>query len=104
MFTGLVESVGTMVDVREVSPGRTLVVRDKTIAENVRIGDSIAINGCCLTVVRCDAGELAFEAGPETLKRTNLGLLQPKSRVNLERSLRVGDRLGGHFVTGHIDG
>jgi riboflavin synthase len=80
-----------------------IVVREAAIAERARIGDSIAINGCCLTVVAVDGAELAFEAGPETLRRTNLGRLQSGDRVNLEPSLRVGDPLGGHLVTGHID-
>ena len=70
----------------------------------VRVGGSVAINGCCLTVVEAPPGEWAFEAGPETLRRTNLGELNEGSLVNLERSLAVGDLLGGHFVTGHVDG
>ena len=68
------------------------------------LGDSVSINGACLTVVAHDARTCSFQVGPETLRRTNLGDLQPGDPVNLERSLRVGDRLGGHFVQGHIDG
>ena len=68
------------------------------------IGDSIAINGCCLTVIGIDGDRFAFQAGEETLRRTNLGRLQAGSRANVERSLKAGDRLGGHFVMGHIDG
>jgi riboflavin synthase len=67
-------------------------------------GESVAVNGACLTVTARDAAACRFQAGPETLRRTNLGGLRPGDRVNLERSLRVGDRLGGHFVQGHIDG
>ena len=70
----------------------------------MQVGDSIAVNGCCLTVVDVQAETFGFDAGAETLSRTNLGRLAAGSCVNLERSLRVGDRLGGHFVTGHIDG
>ena len=68
------------------------------------MADSISVNGCCLTVVEREGDTFGFQAGPETLARTNLGDLQTGSRVNLERALAVGDRLGGHFVSGHIDG
>src|SRR5689334_7670785 len=104
MFTGLVEAMAEVVAVRPRPPGVTLVLRCGAIHEGTRLGDSIAINGCCLTVVGASGGELSFEAGPETLSRTNLGQLAAGSLVNVERSLKVGDRLGGHFVTGHIDG
>jgi riboflavin synthase len=79
-----------------------LVVEGASVARGVGIGDSIAVNGCCLTVVACEQ-QIGFDVGPETLSRTNLGRLAVGSRVNLERSLVVGDRLGGHFVTGHVD-
>ena len=86
-------------------PGVRLVVRERGgLAAAAAVGDSIAINGCCLTVVGVDGDELAFEAGAETLQRTNLGRLHAGDRVNLEPSLRLGDALGGHHVTGHIDG
>ncbi len=84
-------------------PGVRLVVRHPEVLRATQLGDSVAINGCCLTVVAAREGEAEFEAGAETLSRTNLGRLQPGDYVNLERSLKVGDRLGGHFVTGHID-
>ena len=103
MFTGLVETLGTINAVRSEGPGVRLLIHAPEIVADAAIGDSIAINGCCLTLVACEEGVLAFEAGSETLSRTNLGQLIPGSRVNLERSLKVGDRLGGHFVTGHID-
>ena len=103
MFTGLVQSLGTVVEVAERPPGKRLIVRAGDVGGEVRIGDSIAINGCCLTAVEVSGGTWAFEAGPETLARTNLGELVAGSQVNLERSLAVGDLLGGHFVTGHID-
>jgi riboflavin synthase len=104
MFTGLVEAMAEVVAVRAKPPGVTLVLHCAAIHEGTMLGDSIAINGCCLTVVDAGGDELSFEAGPETLSRTNLGRLIAGSTVNVERSLKVGDRLGGHFVTGHIDG
>ena len=104
MFTGLVQSLATVRQVAPEGPGVRLVITDEAIAGGARLGDSIAINGCCLTVVSIDGADLSFEAGPETLRRTNLGRLQPGSGVNLESSLRMGDALGGHLVSGHIDG
>jgi riboflavin synthase len=104
MFSGIVETMGTVAEIRPEPPGCTLVVREPKIADQTAVADSISLNGCCLTVVETDRETMAFQAGPETLKRTNLGDLLPGSRVNLERALAVGDRLGGHFVTGHIDG
>ncbi|MBX9787415.1 MAG: riboflavin synthase [Pirellulales bacterium] len=104
MFTGLVESMAQVVEVREAPPGRRLVIADDVVAADAALGDSIALNGCCLTVVEHDGNRLAFEAGPETLERTNLGALVAGSAVNVERSVRFGDRMGGHLVTGHIDG
>jgi riboflavin synthase len=105
MFTGLVEGLGT---VRSLSPqGNAVelaVAPPAEVNEAAQIGESVAINGCCLTVVRSNRHEWSFQAGAETLSRTNLGSLNPGDRVNIERSLRVGDRLGGHFVQGHIDG
>lgn len=108
MFTGLVESVGKVTSVEEQPPGRKLTIaapifRDSEPTRDVKLGDSIAINGCCLTVIQIEGDDLTFEAGEETLSRTNLGELKNGSSVNLERSLAVGDRMGGHYVTGHID-
>lgn len=103
MFTGLVEGLGEIASLIDQPPGKRLIVRAPELAQGTMIGDSIAINGCCLTVIQIAGPELAFEAGAETLSRTNLGMLREGSRVNLERSLQVGDRLGGHLVTGHID-
>jgi riboflavin synthase len=105
MFTGLVESVGTIVEITPQKAGVLLAVSNPELFADVAIGDSISINGCCLTVVSIsDSKDAAsFEAGTETLSRTNLGQLGAGGQVNLERSLRVGDRMGGHFVTGHID-
>lgn len=103
MFTGLVEGMATVHDVREEPPGRRLVLHAPDGFDGAAIGDSIALNGCCLTVVAAEENLLSFEAGPETLERSNLGELTAGSAVNVERSLAVGDRLGGHFVTGHVD-
>ena len=104
MFTGLVETKGEVVEVRPEPPGMRMIVRQGEFAARAALGDSIAVNGCCLTVVAIDDETFSFDVGPETLKLTNLGRLQPGDAINLERSLKVGDELGGHFVTGHIDG
>ena len=104
MFSGIVEALGRVAELRDEPPGCTLVVREPRIAAETAVADSISVNGCCLTVVETDAETMAFQAGPETLARTNLGRLEVGSPVNLERALAVGDRLGGHFVSGHIDG
>jgi riboflavin synthase len=103
MFTGLIERLGEIVELLEQPPGKRLRVNARELARETRIGDSVAVNGCCLTVVRVDGEILNFEAGEETLSRTNLGLQTAGQEVNLERSLRASDRLGGHFVTGHVD-
>jgi riboflavin synthase len=104
VFTGLVQALGEIVAVTPEGPGVRLTVREQQIARGAAIGDSIAINGCCLTVVAIDGDAMAFEAGPETLARTNLGRVGVGAGVHLEPSLRMGDPLGGHLVTGHIDG
>ncbi|HTN75420.1 MAG TPA: riboflavin synthase [Pirellulaceae bacterium] len=103
MFTGLVEFRGTIARLEQRGPGVRLFVSAGPVSTDAALGDSIAINGCCLTVIEIAGDTLAFDAGSETLSRTNLGQLTVGSYVNLERSLRVGDRLGGHYVTGHID-
>lgn len=103
MFTGLVEAMGEVVAVRSRPPGVRLVLRNAEIARDASLGDSISVNGCCLTVVERSSEAFSFDAGEETLSRTNLGRLAEGSSVNLERSLQLGDRLGGHLVTGHID-
>lgn len=103
MFTGLVESMAEVVAIVPELPGVRLMIRESRIASETAIGDSIALNGCCLTVIDVDGDTLAFQAGEETLSRTNLGELRPGSEVNVERSLRIGDAIGGHLVSGHID-
>jgi riboflavin synthase len=104
MFTGLVETLGTVRRVEAAGSGRRLTVAAPALAGALAIGESVSVNGACLTVVAGDGETRAFEAGPETLRRTNLGGLAVGERVNLERALRMGDRLGGHLVQGHVDG
>ncbi len=104
MFTGLVQSLAEVADLVAEPGGVRLVVREVDFARRAEIGASIATNGCCLTVVEIDGDLLHFQAGEETLSRTNLGQLKVGDRVNLEASLRMGDEIGGHLVTGHIDG
>jgi riboflavin synthase len=99
VFTGLIREIGT---VTSFDGGRLTV--EAKLADGASLGDSIAIDGVCLTVVACDASSLAFEAVPETLARTSLGTLDQGSRVNLEPALRAGEALGGHYVQGHVDG
>ena len=103
MFSGIIESLGTVIRLNPEPPGVRLVVEAGPLSEGIMLGASVSVNGCCLTVVGSEQGELSFDAGAETLERTNLGQLRPSDRVNLERSLKIGDPLGGHFVTGHID-
>lgn len=104
MFTGLVESLGSIVLLQMQPPGALIGIESGVVAEDVKIGDSISVNGCCLTVVESFRSILFFEAVEETLSKTNLGERQIGNYVNLERSLKIGDRLGGHYVSGHIDG
>lgn len=104
MFSGIVEALGTVAEIRQEPPGCRLIIREPKIAAETAVADSISVNGCCLTVVEVEGETFGFQAGPETLSRTNLGDLQPGSPVNLERALLAGGRLGGHFVSGHIDG
>jgi len=100
MFTGIVEELGK---VESISTGK-ITVSAKKACEGTTLGDSVAVNGVCLTVINIDDKKLAFETMPETLKRTNLGLLKTGDEVNLERALAANGRMGGHFVQGHIDG
>jgi riboflavin synthase len=110
MFTGLIEGLGRIVAVEPETAGLRLVVAPSASmisgpdSDRCRLGDSVAINGCCLTVIDIKHDCWAFQAGTETLSKTNLGRLQTGDSVNLERSLPVNGRLGGHFVQGHVDG
>jgi riboflavin synthase len=102
MFTGLVEAIGEIVAV-EQRPGAVRIYVTSEIGEGVAIGDSVSVNGVCLTAIAGGGRELAFDAGPETMRVTGLGELAPGDRVNLERAMRADTRLGGHFVQGHVD-
>jgi riboflavin synthase len=103
MFTGLVEELGEVRSVDPVGDGVRIRIAARTVVEDAEIGSSIAVNGCCLTVVELDPDGFAADAVPETLRRTALGALGPGAPVNLERSLAAGDRMGGHIVLGHVD-
>lgn len=104
MFTGIVEEVGRVVAIEHHEGRSVLTVQAQTVLEGTRIGDSIAINGTCLTVTALTPSTFTVEMVPETLRRTNLGDLRVGSGVNLERSLTPHSRMGGHFVQGHVDG
>ena len=99
MFTGIVEEVGTVVDRQDYG----LTVQAEKVMDGMRLGDSMAVNGTCLTVVQFDGDQFRVDLAPETLRRTALGQLAAGSGVNLERPLAVSDRLGGHIVQGHVD-
>ncbi len=99
MFTGIVEEVGTVTGLE----GQRLTISAGTVLEDVKLGDSIAVNGACLTVVDFEPSRFSVELAPETLKRTSFGSWAPGRQVNLERPLAVSDRLGGHIVQGHVD-
>jgi riboflavin synthase len=103
LFTGLVEALGLVVKVEEENSGRRFRLAWPYFSEAFTLGESIAVNGCCLTVVATEGTDFDVQLGPETLLRTNLGSKVMGDSVNLERSLKVGDRLGGHFVQGHVD-
>jgi len=104
MFTGLVEEVGRITSLSHAAKMMNITVEASRILDDVKIGDSIAVSGACLTVTRFDSRSFTVQAVDETVKRTTLSSKQPGSPVNLERSLRFGDRLGGHLVQGHVDG
>lgn len=104
MFTGIVESMGTVLSATEVAGGKRLRLDIGSVANDATPGASIAVNGVCLTVAHVSGQTCEFDVVAETLAKTTLGLKQTGDRVNLERSLRVGDRLDGHFVQGHIEG
>ena len=105
MFTGIVQQLGQVESIRDENSGRRLTLRWPGLdrADPLVLGESVAVNGCCLTVVQAEGERFVVQAGPETLLRTNLGGLEPGSVVNFERALKASDRLGGHFVQGHVD-
>ena len=100
MFTGIIEELGSVVALH----GKTLSIRCSLVQDDLKIGDSIAVNGVCLTIVKFSPQSIDVEVMPVTLEATNLGALRPGVLVNLERAMRLGDRLGGHLVSGHVDG
>jgi riboflavin synthase len=104
MFTGLVREIGTVLDIAGGERAMRLTVTAPATAHAAHVGDSVAIDGCCLTVVETAGDAFSFDAVPETLARTTLGTLAPGARVNLEPALRAGEPLGGHMVQGHVDG
>ncbi len=103
MFTGIIEETGRVVAFTEGPDSWRLQVAAELVVTDVKLGDSIAVNGCCLTVTKFDAGNLWFDVLAETRRLTNFAQLGPEALVNLERSLRADTRLGGHFVSGHVD-
>src|SRR6187401_617311 len=103
MFTGLIECTGQVLEVKPVEAGFQIRVR-AAIGPDLLEGESVAVNGVCLTAVETKSGELRASIGPETARVTTLGLLKPGSLVNLERAIRADGRMGGHFVLGHVDG
>ena len=100
MFTGIVEEVGIIAKISDTA----MTVQSSTITEDLKLGDSIAVNGTCLTVVEFGPTEFSVDLSPETIRRTSLGQLSQGSMVNLERALMASDRMGGHIVQGHVDG
>ena len=104
MFTGIVEELGTLRRIEANATGARLEFGASRVLEDAAVGDSLAVNGCCLTVVACGDGWWAADAVEETLRRTCLGALRVGDGVNLERPVRLADRLGGHLVQGHVDG
>ncbi|MGW7197801.1 riboflavin synthase [Streptomyces chryseus] len=104
MFTGIVEELGEVTAVENLGDASRFRLRGPLVTEDAKHGDSIAVNGVCLTVVECGDGEFTADVMAETLKRSSLGALTTGSRVNLERPMALGGRLGGHLVQGHVDG
>lgn len=104
MFTGLIEDLGTLVELRRSGETNSVTVATALPMTELRLGESIAVNGVCLTVTAFGNGRFTADVSPETLEKSSLATLNRGARVNLERALRLSDRLGGHLVTGHVDG
>ncbi len=104
MFTGLIEEVGTLQHITKQGEALVLTIKAKKVLEDVRVGDSIAVNGVCLTAIRHDASSVAMDVMPETFRKTTLSRLAPGEKVNLERAMLPTTRFGGHIVQGHVDG
>jgi riboflavin synthase len=103
VFTGIVKELGVVVSAAEAAGGRELVVRAPETAAQAAVGDSVSIDGCCLTATGLDGDTISFEAVPETIARSTLGALAPQVTVNVEPAVRAGEPLGGHYVQGHVD-
>jgi riboflavin synthase len=105
MFTGIIEEMGTIQSIKQISPrAAALAVRANKVLEDVHIGDSIAVNGVCLTVTNFTSDSFQLDVMPETIRATSLNSLSAGAKVNLERSMAANGRFGGHFVSGHVDG
>lgn len=104
MFTGIIEEIGTIESIRQGGKNSDLVIRAQTVLEGTKIGDSIAVNGICLTVTSLSGGSFTADVMNETLRRSSLSKLRAGSRVNLERAMKNDGRFGGHIVSGHVDG
>ena len=104
MFTGLIEEIGTVKNIRKGNVSSQITIKAQKVLEDIKQGDSICTNGACLTVISHSVREFTVDVMAETLRRTNLHKLTPGNKVNLERALKIGDRLGGHIVSGHVDG
>ena len=104
MFTGIIEEIGTILKIKKGARSAVLTVKADRIMEDMHIGDSIAVNGVCLTIISYTTGQFDADVMPETLNRSSLGQLKPGSHVNLERAMAADGRFGGHIVAGHIDG
>ena len=103
MFTGLIEDIGTIVKLERKGEGALLVVDHAAVLDDLKLGDSVAVDGVCLTITELSPPNFSVEASAETMRRTTLEAKKPHEKVNLERALRLSDRLGGHMVTGHVD-
>jgi len=104
MFTGIIEKICIVASVRKTADSMVLTIDLGSLAEGCRLGDSVAVNGVCLTVTGLEGNVASFDVSAETMNKSSLGKLQSSSRVNIERAMKAADRFGGHFVQGHIDG
>lgn len=103
MFTGLIEEIGSLKSIAAAKESLKITINSHEILKDIKLGDSIAVNGVCLTVISFTSNEFVAEVMPETFQKTNLKDLKAGQEINLERALKVGDRLGGHMVSGHVD-
>ncbi len=103
MFTGIIEELGRVKEIIRKKDNIRFVIYAKVVSEGTRVGDSISVNGVCLTVIDIKNNSISFDIVPETIYRTNLGDLKVSNKINLERAIKAGQAIGGHFVTGHID-